>query len=541
MSPLRASRPVSAIRRLALRLLLLGVLIPLYLSVWNSDETEPRPLLLTAAAEEPQDTGGRSRTGEGSGRAVGAGQGEGSGGGSGTGGGSRRQARPNLPGQTEAAAPTPPSAHHDERIPADGITDVSEALQQWVQNGTNGQRLRRGTYRISRTIVVNLDETGWTSLHGDGVARILMTGPGPAFRIIGSHEGTADPDSVQPNVWDRQRMPVVDGVEIVGAHPEASGIELDGTMQATITRLTVRDCLHAIHVVRRNRNVQISDCHLYDNRGIGVYLDGVNLHQINIVGCHISYNDQGGIVCRNSEIRNLQVGTCDIEGNMAPDAAPTANVFLDCRTGSVREAAITGCTIQHNHDSPESANVRLLGAGPENERQVGNLTISDNVFSDVRTNVHLKYARGVTLTGNTFWHGYDHNLLVEESTHIVVGPNLFDRNPDYNYTREMSRNAIVFDGCRDCTLMGLHVHHVVDSPAAVTLRSCRWVNITGCTLLDSDGWQLALEGCADCRVSNCLIADRRDTGRPPQAVEVRTSRNIHLGDNTLVGQTQGAD
>ena len=69
-------------------------------------------------------------------------------------------------------------------------------------------------------------------------------------------------------------------------------------MELTITRVHVRKVLHAIHLVGNNRNIILSDCHLYENGGIGVFYDNVNLHQSNIVGCHISYNDGGGIVSR---------------------------------------------------------------------------------------------------------------------------------------------------------------------------------------------------------------------------------------------------
>ena len=33
-------------------------------------------------------------------------------------------------------------------------------------------------------------------------------------------------------------------------------------MQLTVTRTVIRKALHAIHLVRRNRNVIVADCHL---------------------------------------------------------------------------------------------------------------------------------------------------------------------------------------------------------------------------------------------------------------------------------------
>ena len=72
----------------------------------------------------------------------------------------------------------------------------------------------------------------------------------------------------------------------------------------------------------RGRNVIISNCHLYKNRATGLFLDDCNLHQINVVGSHISYNPAGGIVVRGGAVRNLHVGTCDIEAN-------TVNVLIE--------------------------------------------------------------------------------------------------------------------------------------------------------------------------------------------------------------------
>jgi hypothetical protein len=188
---------------------------------------------------------------------------------------------------------------------------------------------------------------------------------------------------------------------------------------------------HGVHLVERNRNVLIANCHIYENAGCGVFLDRVNLHQTNIVGCHISYNAGGGVVTRGGEVRNLHIGTCDIESNMTADTPATANVLIDCREGSTAEVAITGCTIQHNSKSPGSANIRYLGkgitsTGNATPTQEGHLTITGNVFSDVMVNVHLQGVRGATITGNSFWEGFEYDVLLEECRAVVVGPNDFD-------------------------------------------------------------------------------------------------------------------
>lgn len=418
----------------------------------------------------------------------------------------------------------------------DGQTDDTAAVQKAVDAGGTVQ-FSTGTYKLTRTVTIDLDKTGFVVLAGDATSRIMMAGAGPAFQFIGTHGGSAAPAQFKPNVWDRQRSPTVQGLEIVGAHAEADGIAARGTMQLTINRIVVREARHAIRLHERNRNVLISDVHLYHNRGIGVFYDRVNLHQSNITGSHISYNAGGGVVVRGGDVRNIHIGNCDIESNMEPNSPPTANVLIDSTDGSVGEVAITGCTIQHNNPSPDSANIRIRGVGitnasnpnPTNE---GHVTITGNVLSDVQVNVHLQGVRGVTLTGNTFWMGFAHDLLVEDSSNVIVGPNAFDRNPRYEYTRTSARGGVTFRRSRDCTLTGLHVNGVRHHEAAVLLDECTRFNATNGTILDSDGAGLRLKNTSLSRVSGWLIRDDR-AANTASSLHVEGGRGNTIVDNTL--------
>jgi hypothetical protein len=430
----------------------------------------------------------------------------------------------------------------------DGVADDTVAIQKAVDSKGGAVVFPHGIYRLTKSIRVALDQTGWVALRGDGAARVIMAGSGPAFHFVGTHAGTAAPSTVKEGVWEKERTPMVDRIEIVGAHAEADGIRAEGTMQLTITATTVRKARHGIHLTGRNRNVLISDSHLYENRGCGIFYDRVNLHQSNVVNCHISYNAGGGVVTRGGEIRNLHIGTCDIESNMAPDNPPTANILLDSAEGSTDEVAITGCTIQHNSKSPGSANIRVLGRGITSAKnntatQEGHIAITGNVFSDVAVNIHLRDARGVTITGNSFWEGFEHDLLVENSSSVVVGPNDFDRNPRYvvNGNWGKDRNGLVFRDSEDCKLNGFLVKGVWGKDAAVTLDGCRRFTVSDCSIFDSDGVGLLLKNCSKTMVRGCVVRDDREPRKATHSLKVEGGADNWIHDNWLANGVHPED
>lgn len=386
-------------------------------------------------------------------------------------------------------------------VVGDGKTDNTSAIQKAVDAGTGELRFPRGVYRITRPVVVDLDRSGPLAITGSGAATIVMAGAGPAFRIVGTHTGTAAPRTVKPAIWAKQRAPVIDAIEIVGEHKDAIGVQVEGAIQATLTRVLVRNALHGIVLTGRNRNVVIGDCHLYANRGVGLLLDNLNLHQINVTGSHISYNGGGGIVVRRSEIRNIQIGTSDIEANMDPKGPPASNVLFDAREGSVLEGAITGCTIQHTHDAPDSANIRFLGRSAADPNKVGNLVIANNALSDVAVNIHLRYARGVSIANNTFWKGYKHHMLIEGSSDVVIGQNILDRNPDYK--ADDSSNEVLLQDTSDSSIRGLHIRSAV-----VRLKRCRNVQVSDVTVLDSAGEGVLVEDGQNVEVTRTTVRKR---------------------------------
>ena len=430
---------------------------------------------------------------------------------------------------------------HTLGVIGDGKTDDTPALQTAITRGVSDLYFPKGTYRIRQTLEFDLAKHGPASVSGDGTATLLMESAGPAIRFVGTHGGTAAPSTLKPGVRDQERTPMASGIEIVGRHPEADGIEATGTIQLTLSRIVVREARHAVHLIQRNRNVLIADSHFYHNTGIGVFLDAVNLHQTNITNCHISYNGGGGVVCKGGEVRNLQIGSSDIEANHSADGAPTANVWLDSTGGSIAEVAITGCTLQHTNKAQNSANIRILGLGSDagvkrrtgnDVTQEGHVTIGNNVFSDVQVNIDIQNARGVTITGNTFWEGFQRDLILENSSHIVVTGNNFDRNPRYivNGFQSAEHNGVSIRNCSEITMNANSISGALQSNAALEVMDSRRIVITNNNILDFDGTGLLLSNVRDSIVSANLIRD----DRPSEPTNQSSGLQIEGGTGNLI-------
>ena len=408
----------------------------------------------------------------------------------------------------------------------DGETDDSAAIGKAFSESDGSLFFGRGSYLITRPIEIELSATGCMAIYGEGPARIIMKGSGPAVRIVGTHMRNASPENISEGVWERERMPVVRGLEITGGHPEADGIEIAGTMQAVLSGLLIRNCRHGIHVARHNRNLIIHSCHVYNNSGCGIYFDGVNIHQANVANSHVSYNRRGGIKVCDSEIRNLQIVGNDIEYNYSDESEESADVWFDISRGAIREGTIAGNTIQAVQ-SPGGANIRMAGPGREASRKVGFFSISGNLISGQENNIHLRYVRGVAISGNSFHSGYKKSILAEYSSNIAVGSNIFDNNPDYG---NKPHNGILLDNCRGCTLCGFHFSDA-GGEAVVEVKDSSEINMTGCQVLNPENTAVFLKNSSNCRVSGCLIAGKKKPGRTGEPVKVEGGENNDVSGN----------
>ncbi len=441
----------------------------------------------------------------------------------------------------------------------DGVTDDTDALQHTLDSGDGVLRLNKGTYRITKPLVLDLTKTGFGGVRGEaGTSRIVMAGAGPAIRVIGDHQGTAVPSSVQAHTWDKERFPTITGIEIVGEHSDAVGIELRKTTKCVISQVLVRRCRIGVHLVERNRDFILADSHLYDNHEIGLFFDRCNLHQIIVHGCHISWNKHAGIKSLGGDVHNLQIVGNDIEYNNATaggasqptdlaEHAGGAEILFDATDGVISEVTISGNTIQATVQNG-GANIRVIGATVERP-QIADapktqkadtahlINITGNVLGSQWRAVELSSVSRVTITGNTIYDSADLSIVVTRSSGIVVSGNTFGwRGLD----SEPPKDGMRFEDCDNIVLSGLATQRFcagsAERGAAITFVRCSDSSLSDSQILDPLYRGVELVDCVRCRIANNTIADRRQKPTMKHAIRVvGQSRNNLITGNILAG------
>jgi len=232
-------------------------------------------------------------------------------------------------------------------------------------------------------------------------------------------------------------MPTVDGIESSAITGSLRHRKSTGTMQLTIKRVDVRHVLHAIHLVEKNRNVIVSNCHLYENRGGALSrqrrLAPDQRHRLP----HQLYNAAGGIVSRAG--KRPQPDARRLRHRSQHDGRRTAHGKRPDRlhgsnTGTA-EVAVTGL---HHPAQPRKPVGNVATSAPARRRaELGHVCLSGNVLSDVAvtsiSNSHAESASSATHSERL-----EHNLRVTDRLEHPVGRTSSTATPD---TRTSARPA----------------------------------------------------------------------------------------------------
>ncbi|MFM7317662.1 MAG: right-handed parallel beta-helix repeat-containing protein [bacterium] len=426
----------------------------------------------------------------------------------------------------------------------DGKTDDTAALQHAIDQSSGLIEFPSGTFLIKKTLVVDLTKKGPMSIRGAaGSTSIVMKGPGPAFRLVGSHKGTADPKSWTDKTRLQERFPNVTGIEIRGEHPDAIGIELIETAKPTIQNIFIRECRVGIHVRQRNRDILIADSHIYNNEDYGLFLDHVNLHQMNVCGCHISYNKGAAIAMIGGDLHNLQFTGNDIEYSHSADLkrSDSSDILIDARNGIASEITFASNTIQ-GKASVNGANVRILGRiDAEGFPSARLIAITGNILGSQSTSVQMQFAQRVTLTGNTIYDGHTAGLKAIDCDGLVIANNVHgwshqpkSPRPDHyelercvgvSITGEVFQNAGGTEG---------------ENTGVICLKDCREVALGQLVIRNPRKRGIRIENSSVITVSGCTITTDRKEELSASIELTGQSTDIVVSGNVLAAGRRGS-
>lgn len=420
---------------------------------------------------------------------------------------------------------------------ADGKHPATAALQRFIDESTGLVELPPGTFLLDAPLRLDLRARGYRSLRGsDGTTRLIVAHDGCALEVLGDHQGTAFPASVEDHTWEKERMPVLSGLEIVGASEAADGIRLCRTMKCIIRNVLIRRCRYGIHLVERNRNVLIADSHIYDGLDTGIFLDSCNLHQVNITGNHISYNQRAGIRQFNGDVHNIQISGNDIEYNSGI-AESCGEIVLEAPEGIISEYSITGNTLQARPEN-HGANIYVSGIGENAPHAARTMAVSGNIIGDRDKNIVLCGASRVTIGANTIYGGQTVSLHFQHCRNIVLTGNNIGTRPSMRPVGENPHNdGILVENCADCLITGSiiseHRYGNTERGGALTLINTQRCRIASCHLLNP-----LVRGVHIVAGMGCVVSDNSISASPSDtflaAVEISGTARAHLIQNNWI-------
>lgn len=304
----------------------------------------------------------------------------------------------------------------------DGVTDDSAAVQAAMDSaGERGGIVAFDTskvYAVSETIVVDVARV--RGIEGN-LARIMLTRDVVALRIVGTHTGSASPGHESSQRIKLPEMhPYVRGLR-VHAEPRLRGtaLSIEGTFGLQVTQCHFFDLRTGIEFAKVNRNVVLANTNIWHCLDYGIWWNGGNVHQTNIVGNHVSYCRKAMFV-DDALIYNVQIVGNAIEASSSPDVVEYV-VHAVARDGYIEGFEFVGNSLE-DHVQVSGAAVRIDGGPQRRGKQImiigndmGNSRAGDIVVSDldevVIANNAMSYSAdysirltghvlGVSVTGN---------------------------------------------------------------------------------------------------------------------------------------------
>ena len=166
------------------------------------------------------------------------------------------------------------------------------------------------------------------------------------------------------------------------------------------------------------------------------------------------------------------------------------------------------------------------------------MVITGNMINDADINIHLDGARGAVISGNSIHLAVSHDILIENSSEVVLTGTVFERHPRYNPDRVVNgvvvRQGIVIRNSDRCTLSALRINGG-KAAAAIDISGGDLFNISHCTVTEVEGAALHLEGVSGSVITGNLFAP----GKPENlALRIRGGSGNLIEANLVRGRSE---
>lgn len=279
----------------------------------------------------------------------------------------------------------------------DGVADDSDDIQA-VINLTAGviSFNPAKTYFISKSLNVNASIV--KAILGNRTT-FIIDGDYPVFKVEGGMtSGSANP-ATNGVTARREGGFRVDSVRAYSRGTVTGvGVALSNMFKPRITNCDFMYLRNGIQFSGLNRDVIISNNHIYACHDYGVYFDdSADIHQLNILGNIITYCTRN-IYLDNADIYNLQIVGNDIELGSYPSdvaAADKAVIWVNAKTSLVEDVSVV-CNTLEDHATSN----RLLKFDGLNTSSILSVVIAGNSTGNSKyLEIEMGGISGVDITG----------------------------------------------------------------------------------------------------------------------------------------------
>lgn len=282
-------------------------------------------------------------------------------------------------------------------IPA---TDDTDTLQALFDSAKGVVSLEPGKkYKVTRPITYNPERV---KLIKGNMAHIVCIGDIETFQMVGTLSSSANAKDMNRSLAYNQMSPMVVALKITNPMEVlGTAFVVNKVMSPIFLACNFAYLRRGIVFRGKNRNAILNSNHIYACSDYGIHFEeGGDLHQINIVGNHISYCRKN-IFSENHNIYNIQITGGDIETSSYPTleiggAAECDMHFLQT-TAVLEDLEIVGNTIEDHWNT--KVMIKLEGS-TTSTNNISCVTISGNVTGNSAGSViEIGGASGVEIVG----------------------------------------------------------------------------------------------------------------------------------------------